>query len=400
LEVVNYIELFSYNGTGQPTDTFPAIQKDSLYGLCQINGNFVILAGDISPTLLYYIKADKTVSSYDLEGIFRYGPVAADLNRDGQPEVVVASSAGILKIVTIDTTNTTPSFSSDDIDIDSRIGTNPIIADINEDQYPDVIVGGMNAIYAYNYNLISLADFPITVDSYYPDDSLVSSPIVADINNDGRQDIICVMSSGNCYALGPDNLYGFPLSAGGVKGDSILTYGHGGDPDLGRIFVNAELQAVGSPVIFEKSDRGGLGFLGADGWFYSYDVWFDADRADWAMYGGGAGGGFLFDEDHLDAPAAFSDYFPENDFFCYPNPSLDGRTTLRYYLGDDADVNVRMFDLSGVLVYENNYSSPGGGYDEQGLDLSFLPTGVYRCRIKVDFGGSVKTAFTDLAIVK
>jgi hypothetical protein len=42
-----------------------------------------------------------------------------------------------------------------------------------------------------------------------------------------------------------------------------------------------------------------------------------------------------------------------------------------------------------------------GGVDNEVLwDCAGVTTGVYRCVITVDFGGSTETAFTDIAIVR
>ena len=144
---------------------------------------------------------------------------------------------------------------------------------------------------------------------------------------------------------------------------------------------------------------GGLAFVGADGWLYSYDVWFDSSRADWAMSGGDASGGFYYDNATAgETPSASAD-LPQDRLFCYPNPSLDGITTLRYFIGDDARVSLDVFDLTGVLVYEDYFYGQAGNNEEQ-LSLAFLPTGVYRCKVKADFNGATSAAFTDIAIVK
>jgi hypothetical protein len=262
--------------------------------------------------------------------------------------------------------------------------------------YPDIIVTGSNRVYALDRNFGLLTDFPATVDRSYPKETVVSPPIVADVDNDGHQDIILVTTNGNLYALGPHRLYNFPINAGNIGADSILTF----NGDWGRKFVSVYAGDVGSPVVFSKTDRGGLGFLGADGWFYSYDVWFNPEKSDWAMSGGGPDGSLDFGSDRLiDPPAATAD-FPADSLYCYPNPTLDGQTRLRYFVGGNAEMAIRLFDLTGVLVYEDNFYGNGGVSNERQLNLSFLPTGIYRCRVKASISGAESSNYTDIAIVK
>jgi len=57
------------------------------------------------------------------------------------------------------------------------------------------------------------------------------------------------------------------------------------------------------------------------------------------------------------------------------------------------------YDLSGREV--DKWQMTGQlGTNEKIWDGSLLPTGVYRCLLKAEFGTETRTAFTDIAIVK
>jgi hypothetical protein len=309
----------------------------------------------------------------NLEGRFIYGPVAADLDRDGRPEVIVVSPDGMVKAITIDTLGA-PTFSLyNQISLHDSVFANPAVADYDNDGYADIIIGAEGHIYALDKNFISLLDFPIIIDRQFPTDFTVASPTVADIDGDDRQDIIVMTATGNCYAFGPELLFNFPISAGGA--------------------------AIGSALIYRKGNGGGLGLLGADGWFYSYDISYDSLRADWPMGGGDARGTFYLPIERLGPKSIAADVLPAEQFFCYPNPSLDGTTTIRYFLGDDASVTLTMYDLSGKEVDRVNMPSNQGTV-EWSWNGSALPTGVYRCLLTADFGGETRSAFTDIAIIK
>lgn len=370
-----HIQLYYIDSVGVKSPASPEIKQTELYGVVKLENGIALVAGDTIKVRLYFIRPPDDTVSYDLEGKYFYGPVGADLNRDNAPEIIVASPTGEIKAVTIDYSKwpTSPFTLYNYHHLHDSIFANIVVADIDDDGYADIIAGGKNKIFAMDRGLSYLSDFPITIDRQFPDDYVIAAPVVADINGDKHQDVIVVTSNGNCYAIGPELLYGFPLAAGGV--------------------------AVGSPLVYRKSIGGGLGFLGVDGWFYSFDISFDSLDADWPMGGGNPRGTFYLPNEKLGTPKVFADRLPANEFYCYPNPSLDGRTTIRYFLGDDARLTMTFYDLSGREV--DKWQMAGQlGTNEKLWDGSLLPTGVYRCLLKAEFATETKTAFTDIAIVK
>ncbi|MCX6826354.1 MAG: T9SS type A sorting domain-containing protein, partial [candidate division Zixibacteria bacterium] len=110
-------------------------------------------------------------------------------------------------------------------------------------------------------------------------------------------------------------------------------------------------------------------------------------------------GSFYLPVGRLGHPAVYADKLPVDKFFCYPNPTLSGRTTIRCFLGANANVTLTMYDLSGKRVDEIKMYGQQGTIEKE-WNGSRLPTGVYRCYIKADFGGEIRSAFIDIAIVK
>jgi len=391
-----YMQLYniSYNDTVVSSDSAsPRIIEELPEGVSKIGNEFVLLAGDSLETAinLYYISHQDTVKGpYNLDGGYKFGPVVADLNRDGKPEVVVCTPDGDFKVVTIDTSQSDPFSLYKSVSLYDSIYTNPVIADIDEDGYPDIIAGGKNKIIGLDRNLVTLNNFPIPIDRGFPDEHVMSSPVVGDINNDRIKDIVVITSAGNCYALSSDYslndqlLYGFPLAAGFPMDPTGID--------------------VSPPLLYKKSSGGGLGFLGNDGWFYSYDVGYDSTRWDWPMGGGNPEATYYFPDSLLKPVVVSSDKLPENEFFCYPNPSRpDGTTRIRFYVGEDAKITLNFYDMSGKRVSEKmEFSWQGGETYDQAWDGSALPTGVYRCILEAKFinGGETLTSFTDIAIIK
>ncbi len=389
------IRLYNISFDGNAVSSYqasPPIQEEKPQGAARIGGDFVVLAGDNDETSinLYYVSHPDTIKdTFDLEGSYIYGPVVADLNRDDNPEVIVCTPEGDFKAVTVDTSQSHPFSLYRTASLYDSIYANPVIADIDEDGYPDIIAGGKNKVIGLDRNMVTLMNFPIPIDRAYPGEHVVSSPVIGDINNDKIKDIIVVTSAGNCYALSSQYssndqlLYGFPLSAGFPM-----------EPDGFD---------VSPAMLYKKNLGGGLGFLGNDGWFYSYDVGYDSSRWDWPMGGGNPEGTYSFATSKLGAVNISQDRLPEDKFFCYPNPTLDGITTIRFYVGEDADVTLKFYDMTGKRVSEKTGISAlrGETHDEE-WNGSSLSTGVYRCVIEAKFtrSGETLTSFTDIAIIK
>ncbi len=390
-----FIQLFdiSYDGVSlSAAAVSPHVEERQPYGLVRLENGYLLLAGDapddIDPFIeLYYITDVTHDSAAGLDGFYQYGPVATDLDRDGQVEVIVMTPEGEVKVVSLDTTQLSFSVYKTN-SLDDDIIANPIVADLDNDGFPEIIVGGKGRVHALDKNLVTVSGFPMTIDRKFDTCKVIAPPVVGDINYDHIKDIIVINSMGLCYALSSSYtyneqlLYGFPVTAGFALDDM------GGE--------------AASPVIFKKSNGGGFGLLGSDGWFYSFDVGYDSTSMDWPMNGGSANATNYLPESKLGTAKINATRLPEDQFYCYPNPTRDGSTTIRYYLGADADVTLTFYDMSGQRVSEPISFRAGGGLtDEYDWDGSLLTTGVYRCVIEAEFSdGEKQSTFTDIAVIK
>jgi len=358
-----------------PPYTVGMIGADEFHGLCRIDDKLLVLAGDSLQTTLYYLDASYT-DSFSVDGYYNYGPILVDVDRDSSPEVICFSPEGRGIFVTVDTTGDSPSFSIfEQGETGFHVTTNPVAGDVDSDGYPDIIIGGINEIYAFNQELFLKMDFPIEVNDHFPDDDVIAAPVVADIQRGGPPEIIFPTLVGNIYSFGLERSYGFPLS-GGERG-------------------------AGSPIVFSDSTGGKLGYLGADGWFYAWDVDLDTTTDYWPMGGHDPAGMFAFRPSQLPEPKQFTVLLPEDRFYNYPNPIVDGLTRIRYFLGQDAArVDIKIYDLSGVEIAAMKGPTSGGLDHERVWNCGHVTPGVYRCVIEAVFGGETETAFTDIAVIR
>jgi len=353
------------------------------YGHSRIGDDLVVLTsntitGENDYSTLHIVS--DTVYTYDLDKLYIWGPVTADINLDGQPEIVLFTPEGDGLLLTVDTTGAETTFSIlNQRAIGRLITTAPVIGDVDLDGRPDIIVGGVNELLAFNADLIFKTDFPREVDERFLEVGVIAPPVVADIERGGVPEIIFPTAVGNFYSYGSELSYGFPLSSGEQRWPGSSS----------------------SAVVFDDSTGSKLAFLGGDGWMYAWEVEPGMQASFWPMNGGGPEGKFTFESERLPTIAEPSTVFDDSRFYNYPNPVRGDQTCIRYYLGADASsVELKIFDLSGVEIEHLNGTTHGGADHEVLWYCSNVTTGVYRCVISVDFGGDTETAFTDIAIVR
>jgi M6 family metalloprotease-like protein len=387
MHVLNDLGVLYVYDTAGPTNTRVSVldtfaYNDTIYhGICRLDDTVYVLVGDSSSTTVTRaIGTAKTAQTID--DFYPLGPVVGDLDRDGVPELIACGVDGGLIAVPVSGDFFETGTGIQKTSTGFEFTTNPVLADVDSDGTPDVVIGGVNALFAFKYkptlfgeDFIQLTGFPIEVNDKYPDDDIISPPIVADLQRGGMAEIVFPTLVGNVYSFGPGLTFGFPLS-GGERG-------------------------AGSSLYYTDSTGGYLGYLGADGWFYSWEVDADTTQNFWPMGGADPSGSFAFDSTRLGPVAALSEAFDGTRFYNYPNPVLDGRTTFRYYLNGIANnVRLRIFDLSGREIASLQGSAVEGTDNEVDWDCSDVTPGVYRCMIEVEYSSGTKHAFTDVAVIR
>ncbi|HKK20524.1 MAG TPA: hypothetical protein VJ983_03550 [candidate division Zixibacteria bacterium] len=361
----------SLNVAGAKVDTTGATE---IHGICRDRDALIMLGGNSLFSSLYYYDGSDT-ASIALDDKYTLGPILVDIDLDGRPEVVAATEDGRIIMITVDTSSSNRFSVLGAKSTGYSFSVNPIAGDVDLDGYPDIIFSGKNAIYAFNYQLTMKTGFPIEINDKYPNDEPVAAPLTANVEGSSTPEILVPTAEGNLYSFGLTKSYGFPLSAGEIE--------------------------AGSPVFVNGGSEGMLGYLGADGWFYLWRMNHDTTTNFWPMGGADPAGTFSFKTSSLPAPKQSADLLPKEKFYSYPNPVVDGSTTIRYFLGASADkVKLDIYDLSGERVAELSGPSTGSVDNELVWNCGDVTPGVYRCVISADFAGSTKTAFTDIAVIK
>jgi len=178
--------------TGERSDSSPAVTME---------GNRYMVVIGSGDGKLHFVDAESGRKGWYRStcGKLESSPAIADIDRDGDLEVVIGSSGNSIYAEG-------SRFFWNTV-VEGSIRSSPAIADINGNGTTEVIVGSdEGAVYALNGNNGSL------LWSYHTEGSIFSSPAVADIDGDGRCDIVVGSGDTCCYALTGDGrlLWKFP----------------------------------------------------------------------------------------------------------------------------------------------------------------------------------------------
>ncbi len=369
-------DLFLISGEGNILDSSNFTYK--ILGLATTdsgNINFVI-TDKLSPWQhTYKIWRTDSKISVNISSIFySYLPVVGDLNRDDILDVVVVDGGGMIYAWDKELSP----LQGFPLWLDNKICSQPALGDVDGDGYLEIVVASNNKIYAYNYNGTIADNFPIIVDQANPVGCIKSSPILVDVDNDGISDIVIGTQENKIYAFNKDGngIFGFPLScAGPITSSAVMV-------DLD--------QDLKSELLVPADD----GFVYA--WKLPWD--YHPEKNPWPMQGHDPSHTNYYPIQDLPDLPKFA-FLPEKKVYSYPNPARD-RAIIRYFLGEDAEVNIKIYDLSGDLVEELDQNGVGGENNEKEWDCAKVASGVYLCRVEAKSLSQKEVVFCKIAVVK
>jgi len=262
---------------------------------------------------------------------------------------------------------------------------------------------------------------------FIDDDDSVRSLVLADVNKDGRKDILVVTNTGRVLAFDRQGLLldGFPRSAGaiasGMEAAAVVRSADGMSADILGIDTSGVLHVVGTSrsTHFQVSGQGrgsaalGLVLSGTQGRLAAvtsdrggriglWDLEQNIASADllWDNPRGDASGRFYVSTTTPGARPLGTGLLPAERTYNWPNPAYGGETFIRYYSDASGSVTVDIFDLAGDKITQLSGTAVGGQDGELRWDLSSIQTGVYLARIKLDAGGKSQERVIKIAVIK
>ena len=355
--------------TGFPIKTSPVISDINSDGQKEI----IVFSGDGS-VYVYNYQAElfngfpkRIQTTQDTYGslIIMSSPAVADMDGDSAKEMVfctIDSSITVLDVLG----NVRQGFPKK---LNGIVYSSPVISKIDSDEYKIVITAG-NTLYIIDKrgNINMEKEFS---------SEFISSPVVVDIDNDGKAEIIAATIDGKILALSASGtiseewefetvseILSSPIIADvngddkleiliGLMNGSIFVLTDDGQMDINSLeyFTSFSSWIISSLAIDDIDDNGKLDVVAA-----SFDKTlkvFELPLTDsssaikWRSFGNDLGNSRLTD---------FTDTIsPQKDelgiIFNYPNPVTEGVTTFRLELPANVEsIELRIFDIGGELV--------------------------------------------------
>jgi M6 family metalloprotease-like protein len=406
----------------------------------------------------------RKVYSIPMGGSTEGAPVAADLNHDGYPEVLITNtpaagdefSASGLSLVNWPILTDNFLLTSPDQYANFQILTSaplsaPVLADIDRDGTLDAMVAdSQGLIHAYR---VEVSDHELGIP---PSDEVAVSELtgwpakvsavgrtsevsLGDLEKDGYPETFHTGDRVEVTALhyNAAQRSGFPLHPaapfadadtagfwpplvadvdGDGVGDLVLVLPDGRRPAYRSDgvpisnFVELGSTGQGSPPILLDLDKNG-----SAEWVESYDApptqtmitvrdpWLPvaSSAVTWGQYRLNATRNAVLPTGTASAPTGTQAL---SAVYGYPNPSRNGTTTIHYRLAEAAtSVSIRILDPTGALVADlPTRTGDLAGAAEHGVswDNRSVASGVYVCRIEVHSSGGTEVKFANLAVIR
>ncbi|MEW6507283.1 MAG: T9SS type A sorting domain-containing protein [Bacteroidota bacterium] len=256
------------------------------------------------------------------------------------------------------------------------------LADLFADGNNYILFNAKSKIYAVNFLGVSANNFPFETESVY---SLISSPLVIDLNNDGNSEVLSFNSKGGLYAVTAASgklLNPYPVNV--INNTNIIP-----------VIILEELPAMGpiakfKPVLPALNDTGILAFWSLSN-LSGKEYWINE-------FAGSSNSSYV---SAADSKSKTADYFPPEKAYNWPNPVYGNETNIRYFVAEDSEVSIKIFDLSGDLVANLISKATGGIDNEVRWNVSGIQSGVYYARIEAKSStGKRANKLIKIAVIK
>ncbi|MGA2623792.1 MAG: FG-GAP-like repeat-containing protein [Bacteroidota bacterium] len=303
----------------------------------------------------------------------RYGREIVLVSRDGQVSLVSPCSFSPLTGFPVST--------------GGEILGSPILADINGDGQRDIVVFSGNRIFAINATGAILDNFPVTVPT---GTSILTSPIAADINGDGAIDIIAVTQEGLVVAYDGTGrmLRGFPLLTGVNSGSTPAAF-YLPSSCLSCTDIGLAVASDDGHVYAWRTGtlKTGLTVPPSMPWPQAMHDARNSGLVDSLLPI------IVPTSEFFPRSRAYNWPNPVDAAHGY-------KTHIRYYVRDDSKVHIKIFDLAGEAVTEFDGPGQGGLDNEIEWNVGNIQSGVYFAHIEAQGTSGHGVAIIKIAVIK
>ncbi|NNE42667.1 MAG: T9SS type A sorting domain-containing protein, partial [Gemmatimonadetes bacterium] len=312
----------------------------------------------------------------------------ADLDGDkaaNDLEILLATDAGWITLLDSDG-QTAPGWP---IIVTAPIDGPPAFGDLDGDGLLEIaLTSGGRDVHAINYNGTSMPGWPVKpeIGDFPGFGTPVPGPAIADVDGDGRQDVVVGLVDFTVRALAPDGklVDGFPFVTGNTLRSTPCVVDANGDGTL-DLFVQS-----------------------TDGHVYARRLagTASATNPQWPMFGGGPSLHSSYDASRTPVAISAGTGILRGPVQVYPNPVMPRHEefTVRYTLGSASagatEVRVRMYNLAGEQVREMEGSAFPNTQNEIRVPTGDLAPGVYFCSLRARSGAEVETQMDKFAVIR
>ncbi|MBD3347793.1 MAG: T9SS type A sorting domain-containing protein [Candidatus Eisenbacteria bacterium] len=280
---------------------------------------------------------------------------AGDIDRgsDGASEIVGAGTDGTVRVWDR-SGREVPGWP---VDLERPAGSRPALSDLDGDGFLEIAVSaGSSGVFGLRSNGSRVENWPLVLERGDSLGAFPSPPIVGDLDGDGGLDVVATGPDGNVFAwdaVSGEELPGFPLSC---------------DPPAGAPWAG-DVDGDGELDLLVSGDSGRVLMYGLP-----YDV--SGDFV-WESETGDASGRASYPDSLLgEEPAPSGRLMDPERTYCYPNPVRDDELTIRVYMEEPGEVEIRILDVSGQLV--EKFGIDGAlAVNEVTWDVSGVASGLY-----------------------
>lgn len=169
--------------------------------------------------------------------------VIADFDRDDEDEIALYAGEHLLFVETTGTDGSDQLSISAEITLTGVPVGEPVAADIDRDGYPEVLLCTSKYLYAYRTGGVTVTGFPRALPPGDTDECIFSSPIVCDFDGNGVPDIAFATSNMRMISIESSgaSTSGFPVTLPVPVITSPLVFQRSGSGDASFAFVNGAL---------------------------------------------------------------------------------------------------------------------------------------------------------------
>ncbi|MEJ5350502.1 MAG: T9SS type A sorting domain-containing protein [Melioribacteraceae bacterium] len=265
------------------------------------------------------------------------------------------------------------------INTENQINSFSLFADVESGE-GKILLNNGNRLEAYNLNGTLLENFPILEPA---GGNFISVPLIADLNGDIVIDIIAASDKGNLYAFDSKTgkvLEYFPITIGTelILAPALFNY----------------LPESMSPVSIHA-----LMMIDKNNYLHQWTIGVKSNDANWQSE---------FSNSMNNSSIAYSKitindkrFFPEEKVYNWPNPVYSDETFIRFFVSENSEIKIKIFDLAGELVDELNGYANGGYDNEIKWNVKNVQSGVYFANVEAKSeSGKFANKVIKIAVIK